>query len=164
MLITEPDWKGVRSSGYGRVHIGNNTVIREYTVINKPTDKVTHIGDDCYIMNRCFIGHDCYIGNGVQMNPRCSVAGYVKIGDYSHMGMNASVHQKSTIGKYCVIGAGSFFKGESPDGVVWGGVPARPIKVNEIGIERSSLSEEEKLELLKTSKRFVDGFKSSGDI
>ena len=38
------------------------------------------MGDDCYIMNRCFIGHDCYIGNGVQMNPGCSVAGYVKIG------------------------------------------------------------------------------------
>jgi len=80
MIVTEPDWKGVRSSGYGRVHIGDNTVIREYTVINKPTGKVTYIGDDCYIINRCFIGHDCYIGNGVQMNPGCSVAGYVKIG------------------------------------------------------------------------------------
>jgi len=43
MIVTEPDWKGVRSSGYGRVHIGDNTVIREYTVINKPTGKVTYI-------------------------------------------------------------------------------------------------------------------------
>lgn len=164
MLITEPDWKGVRSSGYGRVHIGNNTVIREYTVINKPTDKVTYIGDNCYIMNRCFVGHDTHIGDGVQLNPGCSVAGYVKIGDYSHIGMNASVHQRSSIGKYCVIGAGSFFKGESPDGIVWGGVPARPIKVNEIGIERSDLSDDEKCELLKVSKSFVDNFKCSSDV
>ena len=42
--------------------------------------------------------------------------------------MNASIHQRSKIGKYCVIGAGSFFKGESPDGIIWGGVPAKPIK------------------------------------
>lgn len=23
MIVTEPDWKGVRSSGYGRVHTGD---------------------------------------------------------------------------------------------------------------------------------------------
>lgn len=164
MLITEPDWKGVKSSGYGRVHVGDGTVIREYTVINKPTDKITHIGDNCYIMNRCFVGHDSQIGNHVQMNPGCSIAGFVKIGDHSHIGMNASIHQRSIVGKYCVIGAGSFFKGESPDGIVWGGVPARPIKVNEIGIERSNLSRDEKCKLLEVSKIFIDNFKSSSDI
>src|SRR5210317_1875087 len=164
MIVTEPDWKDVRSSGYGRVHIGDNTVIREYTVINKPTGKVTYIGDDCYIMNRCFIGHDCYIGNGVQMNPGCSVAGYVKIDDHSHVGMNASIHQRSVIGKYCVIGAGSFFKGESPDGIVWGGVPSIPIKVNTIGIERSSLPDSDKKSLIEVGEQFVNSFKRSRNI
>jgi len=164
MILTEPDWRGHSSSGYGRVHIGDNTIIRELAIINKPTEKLTYVGDDCYIMNRCFIGHDSHIGNGVQMNPGSSVAGFVKIGDYSHIGMNASIHQRSTIGKYCVIGAGSFFKGESPDGIIWGGVPARPIKINEVGIERSNMSEKEKCELIKSSKSFIDSFKSSGDI
>ena len=164
MILTEPDWKGHSLSGYGRVHIGDNTIIRELTIINKPTEKLTYVGDDCYIMNRCFIGHDSHIGNGVQMNPGSSVAGFVKIGDYSHIGMNASIHQRSTIGKYCVIGAGSFFKGESPDGIIWGGVPARPIKINEVGIERSNMSKKEKCELIKSSKSFIDSFKSSGDI
>jgi UDP-N-acetylglucosamine acyltransferase len=164
MLFTEPDWKGQTSSGYGRVHIGDNTVIRELTIINKPTDKVTHIGDDCYIMNRCFIGHDSHIGNGVQMNPGSSVAGFVKIGDHSHIGMNASIHQHSVIGNYCMIGAGSFFKGETPDGIVWGGVPAKPIKVNTIGIERSNLTEHEKKDLIKRSEMFINNFKCSSDI
>ena len=164
MILTEPDWKGHSSSGYGRVHIGDNTIIRELTIINKPTEKLTYVGDDCYIMNRCFIGHDSHIGNGVQMNPGSSVAGYVNIGDYSHIGMNASIHQRSKIGKYCVIGAGSFFKGESPDGIIWGGVPAKPIKVNAVGIERSRMSEHEKIDLIKRSETFINTFKSSRDI
>lgn len=164
MLITEPDWKGRTSSEHGRVHIGDNTIIREFTVINKPTEALTHVGDNCYVMNRCFIGHDSYIGNGVQMNPGSSVAGFVKIGDHSHIGMNASIHQHAVIGKYCVIGAGSFFKGESPDGIVWGGVPAKPIKVNMIGIKRSTLSEDQQNELIERSEKFVNNFKCSGDI
>jgi len=57
-----------------RVIIGDNTEIKEFVVINKPTDKVTSVGKDCYIMSHVFIGHDCdrdeYIkfmnNNGVQ--------------------------------------------------------------------------------------------------
>ena len=59
MLFTEPDWKGQTSSGYGRVHIGDNTVIRELTIINKPTDKVTRIGDECVYSST--FGDRCYV-------------------------------------------------------------------------------------------------------
>jgi acyl-[acyl carrier protein]--UDP-N-acetylglucosamine O-acyltransferase len=68
------------------------------------------------------------------------------------------------IGSYCMIGAGSFFKGETPDGIVWGGVPAKPIKVNTIGIERSNLTEHEKKDLIKRSETFINKFKCSSDI
>ena len=163
-MITEPDWKGHESNPHGRVHIGKHTIVREGVIINKPTGKCTHIGDDCYIMNRAFIGHDCHLDDGVQINPGASIAGFVKIGKYSHIGMNASIHQNSELGEYCVLGASSFFKGMSPDGIVWAGVPSRPIKVNMIGIERSNLTALERIDLIERAIRFIDGFKRSSDI
>lgn len=163
-MITEPDWKGKTSNPIGQVIIGDNTEIKEYVIINKPTESCTRIGDNCYIMSQVFIGHDCSIGNNVQLNPGCSIAGFVTICDNTHIGMNASIHQHSRIGKYCMIGANSFFKGESPDGIVWGGVPSVPIKVNTIGIERSSMSDEDKSSLIKVGEKFIHSFKSSRNI
>ena len=163
-MITEPDWKGKCANPHGQVIVGEGTEIREFVSINKPTKDVTYIGSNCYIMNRVFVGHDCHIGDGVQLNPGCSIAGFVKIGDYSHVGMNASIHQNSELGKYCVLGAGSFFKGRSPDGVIWGGVPAVPLKANYIGMARSPLSDEDMASVVKAAEEYVDRFKSSRNI
>ena len=45
-MITEPDWKGIKSNPNGQVIIGDNTEIKEYVVINKPTESCTRIGDN----------------------------------------------------------------------------------------------------------------------
>lgn len=158
MLITEPDWNGKESNPNGKVTIGEGTVIREYTTINRPVENETYIGNNCYIMSHCFVGHDCHIGDNVQLNPGSMIAGFVKIGERTQIGMNASIHQFSKIGRFCMIGAGSFFKGESPDGVTWGGVPARPLKVNEIGINKSELSDSEKRRLINQTRRYISNY------
>lgn len=160
-METEPDWKDHISNKHGKVEIGDNTVVRELVIINKPTNTLTKIGTNCYIMNRCFIGHDSELGNHVTMCPGASVAGFVKINDYTCIGMNASIHQNSNIGKCCMIGANSFFKGTSPNGITWGGVPAVPLKVNTVGILRSELDDNEKSIMLESAKLFVDKFKKS---
>jgi len=165
--ITEPDWKGYRFElDEDRTPIiGTNTIIREGVIINKSTRYPgTVIGENCYLMNRCFVGHDSKLGDHVTLCPGCSIAGFVTIGDYSTIGMNASIHQNSIFGRCCMLGANSFFKGESPDGIMWGGVPARPIKVNKVGIERSDLSEEEKSTLIKNAELFIHFFQNSSNI
>ena len=163
-MYTEPDWKGKSSNPDGKIIVGANTIIRELSIVNKPVYKETRLGDDCFIMSGCFIGHDTVLGDCVTMYPGAKVAGFVTIGDFSCVGMNASVHQDSKIGKCCFIGAGGFFKGVSPDGITWGGVPARPIKVNSIGIDRCTLSDEEKTEMRNSAELFIDNFKSSRNI
>lgn len=50
-MINEPDWKGKKSNPDGQVIIGDGTEIREYVVINKPTESYTKIGNNCYIMS-----------------------------------------------------------------------------------------------------------------
>lgn len=164
-MFTEPDWKGHSSVEGSTVSIGYGTIIRENVIINLPAkNDLTVIGSNCYLMNTCFVGHDCIIGNNVTLCPHACVAGHVSIGDYTTIGMNASIHQGSTIGKCCMIGAGSFFKGVSPDGITWGGVPARPLKVNMIGIDRCDLSIEEKEQFLSNAQLFIDDFECSRNI
>ena len=162
-METLPDWKNGPLSRDG-IHIGHDTVIRENVIINLPATDVTKIGSNCYIMNTCYIGHDSKLGDNVTVAPHACIAGFVTIGDYTFIGMNSSIHQHSTIGKCCMIGASSFFKGNSPDGLTWAGVPARPIKVNRVGIERSSLNQSKKDEMILNAQLFIDGIKSLGNI
>ena len=154
-MQTEPDWQGKHSNPYGVVHIGENTVIRELVIINKPVNETTYIGSNCYLMNRSFVGHDSHIGDNVTLYPGSSVCGFVKIGDYTRIGVNASIHQNATIGRCCMIGGGSFFKGTSPDGITWGGVPAKPLKVNYIGIQNSNLSNTDKLVMTRDAETYI---------
>jgi UDP-N-acetylglucosamine acyltransferase len=161
-MFTEPDWKGHTAVEGSAVSVGHGTVIRENVIINLPAkNDLTVIGSNCYLMNTCFVGHDCIIGNNVTLGPHACVAGHVTIGDHTNVGMNASIHQDSTLGKCCMIGAGAFFKGTSPDGVTWVGVPARPIKVNTVGISRSGLSDFEKQKITLEAQLFVDEFECS---
>lgn len=164
-MFTEPDWRGVDSSENSFVFVGDDTVIRENVIINLPAiNEKTHIGSNCYIMNTCFIGHDCVIEDNVTLCPHVCVAGNVYIGEYTTIGMNASIHQGSIIGRCCMIGAGSFFKGRSPSGITWAGVPARPIKVNTIGIKKSDMSPEEKETMISNAQLFIDTVKSPSNV
>ena len=164
-MFTEPDWKGHASVEGSTVAVGSGTIIRENVIINLPAkNDLTVVGSNCYLMNSCFVGHDCIIGDNVTLCPHACVAGHVSIGDYTTIGMNSSIHQGSTIGKCCMIGAGAFFKGTSPDGITWAGVPAKPIKVNMIGIDRCDLSIEEKEKILSNAQLFIDDFKSSSNV
>mmetsp|Transcript_24906 Transcript_24906/g.59041 ORF Transcript_24906/g.59041 Transcript_24906/m.59041 type:complete len:186 (+) Transcript_24906:56-613(+) len=158
-IINEPDCRGKGSNPEGRVVIGKNVTFRELTVVNKPTGPETRIGDECYIMSGSFIGHDCSLGYKVTLGPRAAVAGSVQIGDFSNIGMNSSVHQGSTIGRCCMLGAGCFFKGTSPDGITWAGIPARPLCVNEVGIARSSLLEAEQQTMKEQAEEFLKNYK-----
>lgn len=164
-MFTEPDWRGREAVDDSTVAVGHGTIIRENVIVNLPAQNdLTVIGSNCYLMNTCFVGHDCILGNNVTVCPHACIAGHVSIGDYTTVGMNSSIHQGSSIGRCCMIGASAFFKGESPDGVMWVGVPARPIKVNTIGIERSGLSEAEKNQMISNAQLFIDGFKNSGNV
>lgn len=56
-----------------------------------------------------------------------------------NFGLNYSVHNRSELSDYCVVGASSFFKGYFAPGLIWAGVPAKAIKINEVGIQSNSL-------------------------
>lgn len=121
-----------------RVEIGSNVTIREFVTINSNVDDgMTKVGDSCYLMTKCHIGHDVILDNNVVCCSNSAVGGYSRIGKFTYVGLNASVHQRSIIGSYCMIGANSFFKGVSPDGITWAGVPALPKKLNLFNLQKN---------------------------
>jgi UDP-N-acetylglucosamine acyltransferase len=138
------------------VKIGSNCTIRESTTINSNTgDKKTEIGSNCYIMNRSYIAHDCVLDDNVVLCSGTALAGHVNVGSFTYFGLNSSVHQFSKIGKYCMIGAQAFFKGESPDAITWVGVPAKPVKINSRSLEKNVTDQEERDALSRRASEFI---------
>lgn len=123
------------------VIIGSGTEIREFVTVNAPTYGTTRIGSNCFLMANVHIPHDCEVGNDVVFVVGAAIGGRSKIGNNCYLGLNSSMHNRSELGDYSVVGAGSFFKGIGPAGLIWAGVPARPIKINIVGIERNAPEE-----------------------
>lgn len=89
------------------VEIGDNNLIREFTTINRGTEKGgkrTVIGDNNYLMAYTHIAHDCKIGNDVIFINGATLAGHVEIEDSAVIGAFSSVHQFVRIGKNAYIG------------------------------------------------------------
>lgn len=157
---TPSQYKTARFEDAGNpIIIGARTEIREFVTINLPTYGTTSIGEDCFLMANVHIPHDCEAGNGVIFVVGAAIGGRAKIGNHCYFGLNSSVHNKSELGDHCVVGADSFFKGRSPSGIIWAGVPSRPIKANRIGIERNAPKELQK-KILMDAENFLAGYKN----
>ncbi len=81
--------------------IGENTIIDEDTRVHPHV----RIGDDSILIS-ARIAHHCVIGDHC-MIVAGTVGGGVNIGEYSFVGMNATIREQISIGKSCVIGAGA---------------------------------------------------------
>ena len=121
----------------GKIIIEDNVTIRDFTTISAPIKRNMIIGSGTHLMSKSYIGHDSLIGRDVVVCAGAKIGGHANIGNYVYFGFNATCHQFSKIDDYCMIGANGFFKGTSPKGIIWAGVPARPLKVNTIGLERN---------------------------
>jgi UDP-N-acetylglucosamine acyltransferase len=130
----------------GIVVIGDNVEIREYVTISCPlfTDR-TLISNGCYLMAKSHVGHDVTLHERVVLHTSAIIGGHSEIGKYCYMGLNCSTHPFAKLGAYCIVGANSFYKGNSPSALVWAGVPARAIKVNKIGLERHASDNEKSI-------------------
>jgi len=73
----------------------------------------------------CTVDHDCIIGDYVHVSPGAHLAGGVKIGTRSWVGIGSCVRQEITLGCDVVVGAGAAVIKDIPDNVVVKGVPAK---------------------------------------
>jgi UDP-perosamine 4-acetyltransferase len=106
------------------VHIEYGVAVMAGVVINAEA----RIGALAIINTGATIDHDCQIGRAVHIAPQCGLAGNVKVGDRSFLGVGSKVIPNVHIGDDVIVGAGGVVINdlESKQTVV--GVPARPLK------------------------------------
>jgi carbonic anhydrase/acetyltransferase-like protein (isoleucine patch superfamily) len=75
------------------------------------------------------------ITNNVQMG------GYSTIMKGSYIGLSAVLHQFTVIGAYSIVGMGSILNRNIPPAVLAIGSPARFLKINKTGVEKTGLDE-----------------------
>ncbi|MFA5878918.1 MAG: acyl-ACP--UDP-N-acetylglucosamine O-acyltransferase [Candidatus Margulisiibacteriota bacterium] len=139
----------------GLVKIGDRTVIREYTTVNRPTgDDTTLVGSDCLFLTNVHIGHNCKIGNGVVITNLTHISGHIEIQDQVIIGGMVGMHQFVRIGKGCMVGGYSKISQDLPPFMLCEGNPVSVRTPNVIGLRRSGASRESLAELKQIYKTF----------
>lgn len=87
------------------------------------------VGDGAILNTGCSIDHDCLLDDCVHVSPGASIAGTVRIGRMSWIGIGACVKQSINIGSNVTVGAGAAVVKDIVDGVTVVGVPAKVLSV-----------------------------------
>ena len=127
------------------VEIGEGTVIREYTTINRGTSQSfkTTVGRNCLLMSYVHLAHDCHIGNNVILSNVAQLAGHVTVEDRAIVSGLCAVHQFVRIGRHAMVGGMS---GIERDVIPYGqviGNRARLTGLNIIGMQRAGYSRDD---------------------
>ena len=139
----------------GKVYIGKNNTIREYTTINcsSSLEKATVMGDDNYLMAFSHLAHDCKLANGIVICNGSLIAGHVEIHDKAFISGNVAVHQFTRIGRLSMVGGLSRVNQDIPpfmmvvgDSRVWG--------INLVGIKRAGFKHPD-LAIIKDSYNYL---------
>jgi len=88
------------------------------------------IGIGAILNTGCSVDHDAQLSDAVHVCPGARLAGEVKVGARSWIGIGASVIQQVHIGSDVTVGAGAAVVSDLPDGVTAVGVPARVLSSN----------------------------------
>lgn len=125
------------------VEIGDFTVIREYTTINRGTAQSfkTTVGKSCLLMSYVHLGHDCHIGNHVILSNVVQLAGHVTIEDRAIVSGLSAVHQFVRIGGQSFIGGCSRVSKDIPPFLKAVGNPVKLYGLNTVGLQRGGMDE-----------------------
>lgn len=131
------------------VEIGDGTVIREYSTINRGTAESgkTSVGRNCLIMSYVHLAHDCRVGDHVILSNGTQFAGHVTVEDRVGVSGLCVIHQFVRIGRHCYIGGATRVPQDVPPFVMAVGNPMKLYGLNSVGLRRSGFSDETLREL-----------------
>lgn len=133
----------VRSKG---VWLQDGVRVFEFVSIHAGTERMTVLGEWSAVFNHTHVAHDVIVGRKATIAGPSSIGGFCEIQDFATVGGGSLLHQKSTVGAFSFLGAGSFLKGHLPPGELWMGRPARPAGLNQVGLTRANMSLEQVLQ------------------
>ncbi len=120
----------------GKVFIGDRNVIHEHVVIQKPLESKTQIGNDNLLMHGSHVGHDVTMYNKISLAPNVVLAGHVKVGSNSFLGIGTAVHQRLNIAPISMIGMNSTVTKDTVVASMNFGTPCKFRGWNRVGLSR----------------------------
>lgn len=131
------------------VDVGDDTVIREFTHVNRGTTQSfrTSIGRGCFVMSFVHLAHDCHVGDGVILVNNSQLAGHVTVEDKAIVAGLTAVHQFVRIGRHAFVGGCSRVVKDVPPFVKAVGNPVKLYGLNTVGLQRGGFSAETIAEL-----------------
>lgn len=105
------------------VEIGVGTVLMAGVVVNSST----RIGKGCIINTSSSLDHDNVIEDYVHISPGASLAGKVKVGKGSWLGIGSVVSNNVNICSICKVGSGGVVVNDITESGTYVGVPVRKI-------------------------------------
>ncbi len=138
------------------VEIGEGTIVREYSTINRGTSQSfkTTVGSACLLMSYVHLAHDCHIGNGVILANGVQLAGHVTVEDKATISGLSAVHQFVRIGRYSFIGGCSRVSKDIPPFLKAVGNPVKLYGLNSVGLQRNGFPEDVVRELKRAYRLF----------
>jgi carbonic anhydrase/acetyltransferase-like protein (isoleucine patch superfamily) len=103
-------FNSVLRGDWGKIIVGNNTSIQENVVLHSRPNEV------------------CEIGNNVRLAHSCMCHGPCSVGDYSMVGIHATVLMGAKLGKGSVLAGGSVLRDKTEDFCLFAGIPANKKK------------------------------------
>lgn len=103
--------------------VGRGSVVFAKAVINIGAV----VGNAVIVNTGAIIEHDCLLADGVHVCPGVALAGAVRVGSKSWIGIGSACKQGIGIGEQAMIGAGAVVVTDIPSGSTAVGVPARII-------------------------------------
>jgi UDP-N-acetylglucosamine acyltransferase len=125
----------------GKVIIGDNCIIREYVTVNAGTHGPTVVGDNCTLLRGSHVGHDAILEDNVTLSCNAMIGGHARIMKYANIGLGATVKQRLVVGPGVMLGMNAAATMNLLPFVTYVGVPAKPLKQNNLVIERFSLDD-----------------------
>lgn len=118
------------------IYIGSNTHI--FSQLKSCEPYLIKIGNNVTISTDVkLLTHDASIGTLCGRDIVSDICGEINIGDNTFIGSGAIIMYGVTVGKRCIIAAGSVVTKSVPDGEVWGGNPASKLGSTESFLERN---------------------------
>lgn len=105
------------------VSLGEGTIVLAGAIVQ--TGSV--IGRHAIVNTASSVDHDCNIGDFVHIGPGVHLAGRIRVGLGTLLGVSSCVVPGRTIGKWATVGAGGVVVRDVPDGVKAVGIPARAV-------------------------------------
>lgn len=137
------------------VKIGDNNLIREYVTINRATrsGEATVIGDSNLLMAYVHVAHNCVVENQVVIANGVALAGHVQIESRATIGGISGIHQFVHVGRLAMVGGMSRIDRDVPPYMLVEGSPSRVRSLNQVGLKRAGLTDDDEGRTLKTLKK-----------